>query len=170
MDRLSLVFVKRSRSFRELSVATLTVLSLSLLVAQIPAANAIFGLSACEKAKSSINSHDAVGYELWKTYETTWKQHIKNPKITDINIQVVEEITNLYNSDLTIYALAIKHANCFNPAQNSSIITSQTETKLSLSHAQSWMAATTSNNWDGFWTTDYYSGYIYLLKSLKSVK
>ena len=144
-------------------------LAASTLFLEVPSANAIFGLSTCEKLKSRMKSQDAIGYELWKTYQSTWKLHVKNPKDTNVDTQVVNDISNNLNLDLAIFAMAMKHANCFNAVQNSYLITWQTKEKLSLTHAQSWLAPS-NISWDGFWTKDIYPKYADWLKILESLK
>ena len=162
--------VRKVHLNRRISARLCVVLvSISTLSVNVPSSHAFFGWSACEKVKNEIKSQDNIGYALWKIYEATWKLHVKDPKNTDLDTQVVYEFSNLINSDLSLDSLAVKHPKCFNAAQNANLITYQTTGKISLSHAQSWVTPSVPN-WDGFWTKDPYPSYEFLLTNLKSVK
>lgn len=132
------MFGKRSKTKRGITACALIFLS-SVSSLPLPTANAIFGLSTCEKLKTSINSRDDIGYALWKNYDSTWKLHVKNPNDTAIDTQVVDGLSNLYKLHLSVLAMAMEPPNCFNPAQNADIISWQSGAKRNLAVAQSWL-------------------------------
>lgn len=105
-------------------------LFLGMTVPMATPAQAIFGLSTCEKVKKQIKSEEAIGSESWKEFNTSRKQFISDGQVTNGEMIALFRLVNLvHKSDLTVYSIATKNTKCFTPKMNAYIRNTQSETK-----------------------------------------
>ena len=85
----------------------------------IQPANAIFGLSKCEKVIKSLNKEQQVGLAQWEYANKRIK--IALEPINYGNIDYAKDVVNMWilvsQSDLNIYKNIEKNANCFKPQE-----------------------------------------------------
>lgn len=81
-------------------------------------ANAVFGLSKCEKVKKQITSEEKVGLLLHKKYSAQRKVILamSNPTWDNLN-DTVSWLPDVYDSDLRIFNLVDKNSSCFTTQQ-----------------------------------------------------
>ena len=89
-----------------------------LLASSMTPANAIFGLSKCEKVKKQITNEEKVGLLLHNKY---LKQRrilltMSKPTWTDLS-NVLGWLPDVYDSDLKVYKLVNKNLSCFTSQQ-----------------------------------------------------
>lgn len=77
-------------------------------------AQAIFGLSACEKVKKQISAEQKVGLELWKEFNNQRKPILNSSTSTwqDL-VDLIELTPEMVDSDMRIYKLADANQSCF---------------------------------------------------------
>lgn len=93
-------------------------IALGMAVPMATPAQAIFGLSTCEKVKKQISSEERVGLELWKEFN---KQRLtllksKNAIWQDV-VDLIQLTPEIVDSDLRIYKLADANSSCFTSKQ-----------------------------------------------------
>lgn len=79
-----------------------------------PQAEAIFGLSKCEKVRKSIAAEEQVGLVFFKDYDKQRKILLKmsEPSISDW-LNVLTWLPKVYESDNRVFILVEKNMNCF---------------------------------------------------------
>ncbi len=97
-------------------------------------ANAIFGLSACEKASKAIVNEEKIGYESWKYYRELVKNHNRDPKW---NMSLADALAEVYKSDKAVYLIAQKNNKCYSPSQNAFIRRQNSDTTKALDQYRS---------------------------------
>jgi hypothetical protein len=91
---------------------------IGLLSSSMIPANAIFGLSKCEKIKKQITNEEKVGLLLHKKYSAQ-KQIVlamDNPTWSDLN-NAHSYLPDVIDSDLRIFSLVDKNSSCFTTQQ-----------------------------------------------------
>lgn len=93
-------------------------LILGLLASSIVDANAILGLSKCEKAKAQITNEEKVGVLLHKKYAEQRKivLGLSNPTLKNLS-NAMSWLPDVYDSDLRIYKIVDSNSSCFTPKQ-----------------------------------------------------
>jgi hypothetical protein len=77
-------------------------------------AQAIFGLSACEKAKKQIQNEEKIGLESWKIFHVARKKVIADGTVSNNEYEYATELlVPVLESDLLIYAVTQKNPSCF---------------------------------------------------------
>jgi len=95
-------------------IALLTGLVLLFSLQTNPNANAIFGLSTCEKAKKQIQAEEKIGLESWKLFHTARKKVIADGSVSNYEYEYATELlVPVLESDLVIFAIAQKNPSCF---------------------------------------------------------
>ena len=79
-------------------------------------ANAIFGLSACEKLKSRVLSEEKIGQDLWNSFHADSLQNDKSSG-TQWNEQINNDLIVLFKSDDKVFTDMLNHNSCFTSAQ-----------------------------------------------------
>ena len=92
----------------------ITVLTVVLLSNFHPSANAIFGLSKCEKIKKAITKEELIGVALWKDFNryrklVVSKGFVKTSEYYDVTI-LLEPVLE---SDLKIFKITDENPQCF---------------------------------------------------------
>jgi hypothetical protein len=89
-----------------------------LLASSMTPANAIFGLSKCEKVKKQITNEEKVGLLLHKKYSVQRKIVLakNNPTWNDLN-NAFNLLPDVYDSDLRIFSSVDKNLSCFTTQQ-----------------------------------------------------
>jgi hypothetical protein len=89
-----------------------------LLVSSVTPANAIFGLSKCEKVKKQITNEEKVGLLLHNKYLEQRKiiLAMTKPTWTDLS-NVLGWLPDVYDSDLKVYKLVNTNSSCFTTQQ-----------------------------------------------------
>ena len=91
-----------------------TFLVFTLLVADSIPANAIFGLSKCEKVSATINAEQAIGLENFKSYDRNRDALLKKSKISLGEWwTAIKTIKVVYISDIEIFKLIEENRTCF---------------------------------------------------------
>jgi hypothetical protein len=89
------------------------------MISPQPNANAIFGLSKCEKVKSYITSEERIGFAAWQAFDSDRKAVLN--KLTDPTYDESTYLGTLelvvLQSDLKLYKYAQNYPSCF-PAKN----------------------------------------------------
>ena len=100
---------------RKLAAALLV---MGLLASSVAPANAIFGLSKCEKVKKQITNEEKVGLLLYKKYSTQRQivLAMDNPTWNDLN-SAHSYLPDFIDSDLRIFSLVDKNSSCFTTQQ-----------------------------------------------------
>jgi hypothetical protein len=94
--------------------AILTALLLLFSLQANPSAHAIFGLSACEKAKKQILAEEKIGLESWKLFHSARKKVIADGNASNSEYEYATELlVPVLESDLVIFAIAQKNPSCF---------------------------------------------------------
>jgi hypothetical protein len=93
-------------------------LALGMLVSIVHPANAVFGLSKCEKVKKEISHEESIGLLYFKDYAKQRKtlQQMLNPKRSNV-ADVLSWIGSVFDSDLKVYEIVEKNTKCFSAAQ-----------------------------------------------------
>ena len=91
---------------------------IGLLASSMAPANAIFGLSKCEKVKKQITNEEKVGLLLHKKYSTQRQivLAMDNPTWNDLN-KAHSYLPDFIDSDLRIFSLVDKNSSCFTTQQ-----------------------------------------------------
>lgn len=114
-------------------LALFSLLIILVMSVSMSPANAIFGLSKCEKVKKQIFKEENVRKELWKNLATNRKnvQAKKKILVGDI-IDIGNDYLRTLSSDLIMFELARKNSGCFNAKQiaNNRILEDSTEKTL----------------------------------------
>jgi hypothetical protein len=77
-------------------------------------AQAIFGLSACEKVKKAISEEEKVGLEFYKKYQAQRKIVLSMTNATWSNLSdLFTWLPDVYDSDLRVYKMVDKNPACF---------------------------------------------------------
>jgi hypothetical protein len=95
-----------------------TIVVVGLLASSTTPANAIFGLSKCEKVKKQITNEEKVGLLLHKKYSVQRKIVLakNNPTWNDLN-NAFNLLPDVYDSDLRIFSSVDKNLSCFTTQQ-----------------------------------------------------
>ena len=102
---------------------------IGLMTSSMAPANAIFGLSKCEKIKKQIKNELAIGDALFKAYRSSvYKiQPKKDTETYGEHYQKYENALNaltlVFESDIKAWGVAQKSSQCFSVEQNSAIRT-----------------------------------------------
>ena len=93
-------------------------LVLGLLATSTSPADAIFGLSKCDKAKKQITNEERIGLLLHKDYLVQKKIVLKqsNPTINDLG-NALSWLPDVYDSDLRLFKIVDKNSSCFSSEQ-----------------------------------------------------
>ena len=137
-------------------------------VANAVPANAIFGLSACERATKAILAEEKIGFESWKYYAQLVVNHNSDSKWTR---SLTEAIAEVYKSDKSVWAIAQKNAKCYTPAQNAEIRRQISLTNKAISDYKLLLADKNLNYYSYDWRPYYkkYSSAVDMLKKIKSL-
>ncbi len=104
-----------------------------ILLSSFTPANAILGLSTCEKAKKAIQSEESIGRAIWQDFDVERDKYVRNNDIRVYEyIYLLRQQTSVYNSDLIVFKLANKNAKCFSSKLIGKIRQSEVETRASL--------------------------------------
>jgi hypothetical protein len=139
---------------------------LGLLGSSITPANAIFGLSRCEKATKSILAEEKIGFESWKYYAQLVANHNSDSKWTRSIAQAIAEV---YKSDKSVWLIAQKNAKCYTPAQNAEIRRQISLTDKEILHYKMLLAAKNLDYYSYDWRP-YYEKYFSAVDVLKKIK
>ena len=142
------------------------VIVIGLLASSMAPANAIFGLSACEKATKSILAEEKIGFESWKYYAQLITQHNSDMKWTRT---VAEAIAEVYKSDKSVWAIAQKNTKCYTPAQNAEVRRQISITNKAISDYKSLLADKNLDYYSYDWRP-YYKKYFSAVDMLKKIK
>lgn len=99
------------------SFLALTLL-LGILVPITTPANAVFGLSACEKVKKEMLHEESIGLLYFKDFAKQRRMllQMKSPMRSN-TADVLSWIGSVFESDLKVYAFVEKNSKCFTAAQ-----------------------------------------------------
>jgi hypothetical protein len=112
---------------------TVSIVLAIMIFSSFAPANAILGLSACEKAKKSIKTEEAIGLAIWKEFDMERDRLVRNNNVRVYEyIYILRQQTSVYNSDLIIFKIANKNAKCFSPKIIGKIRQSEVSTRASL--------------------------------------
>ncbi len=104
-------------------------LALGMAVPMATPAQAIFGLSTCEKVKKAISAEEQIGVELHKKYLEQRKLILGMTDATWSNLSdVFSWLPDVYDSDLRVYKLVDKNPSCFT---SKDVARARTETRSS---------------------------------------
>lgn len=101
-------------------VLLILVLILNSLVLNPPSANAIFGMGECEKLKSRIIAEEKIGMQSWVIFNSLADAN-KKISSTDLMENGLNDLLDIYSSDLKVQKDAVAHPKCFNSVQNASL-------------------------------------------------
>jgi hypothetical protein len=108
------------------------IISLLILVfiSNQTSANAVFGLSTCEKVKKSIQSEESVGLSIWQDFDRR-RDGIVNRKSVKVYeyVYLLQQQVSIYESDLIIFSKANSNPKCFNSKLLGKIRLSEVQTK-----------------------------------------
>ena len=96
-------------------LSALTVLI--LLESSLTPANAVFGLSACEKIKKQILSYEKSEKPLikdWQNYVGVWILNYPS----DSRLELQKRFVNIVNIEVKMYSLEINNPKCFTNSKN----------------------------------------------------
>ena len=93
-------------------------LIIALQSAWLAPANAVLGLSACEKTTKAIIAEEKIGFESWKYYRQLVQSHNRD---SNWNISIADALTEVYKSDKIVWEIAKKSPKCYTPIQVSEI-------------------------------------------------
>jgi hypothetical protein len=150
----------------KLASAFLAIGLLASSMSSMVPANAIFGLSACEKATKAILAEEKIGFESWKYYAQLVAQHNYDSKWTR---SIAEAIAEVYKSDKSVWAIAQKNMKCYTPAQNAEVRRQITITNKAVSDYKSLLADKNLNYYSYDWRP-YYKKYYSAVDMLKKIK
>lgn len=93
-------------------------LAIGLLASSMAPASAVFGLSKCEKVKKEIKHEESIGLLYFRDFARQRQLLLKmsNPAKKDA-ADVLSWISNVYASDMKVYAIVEKKAQCFSAEQ-----------------------------------------------------
>jgi hypothetical protein len=139
-----------------------------LLFSSSPTANAILGLSSCEKATKAIIAEEKIGLESWKYFSQMAKAHNKD---SAWNISLADALAEIYMSDKTVWGIAQKNSKCYTPAQVAEIRRQISWTNKTISDYKTLLKnqnfKTYTMDWSAFYKS--YSSAISILKKVKSL-
>ena len=106
----------------------------------IQPANAVFGLSKCEKLINSLNREQQVGLAQWETANIFRKDALKPSKVGSIgNAEYfIEMVLLVFQSDLNIYKKIEKNGNCFKPDEVAKNRSRLADTQKSIKDLNEW--------------------------------
>ncbi len=95
-------------------ISLFALLLFGLVVPSSIPAQALFGLSACEKAKKAISREEQIGLVLFQDYAKQRQLlfNMDSPTMRDL-INVIGWLPNVYDSDNKVFAIVEKNQNCF---------------------------------------------------------
>lgn len=94
------------------------VVAIGLLASSMAPANAILGLSQCEKVKKQITNEEKIGVLLHKKYAEQRKIVLRMSSPTFNNLSsAMSWLPDVYDSDLRIYNMVDKNSSCFTSKQ-----------------------------------------------------
>ena len=93
-------------------------LVIALQCAWLVPANAVLGLSACEKTTKAIIAEEKIGFESWNYYRQMVKSHNRD---SNWNVSLADALAEVYKSDKTVWEIAKKSSKCYTPIQVSEI-------------------------------------------------
>ena len=108
-------------------------------------ANAVLGLSKCEKVKKAIVAEEKIGKESWKYFDGLRSAHGGESKYSVI---IAESLLEIYKSDKTVFTIAIKNPKCFSSSQNATIRRQLAYTNSDIS---AWKKFVAEKNWFTGW-------------------
>jgi hypothetical protein len=131
-------------------------------------ANAIFGLSACEKATKGIIAEEKIGLESWKYFNQMVKSHNKD---ANWNVPLADALAEVYKSDKTVWEIAQKNSKCYTPAQVAEIRRQLSWTNKTISDYKAILKNQNFKTYTFDWSIYYkkYNSAITILKEVKSV-
>ncbi len=93
-------------------------LALGMTMPVATPAQAVFGLSTCEKVKKQISSEEKVGLELWRNFNDQRQTLLKSKNSTwqDV-VDLIELTPEMVDSDMRIFRLADANSSCFTSKQ-----------------------------------------------------
>ena len=149
---------------RSLTIGLIIVLAIS---ASSPA-NAIFGLSACEKATKGIIAEEKIGLESWKYFNQMVKSHNKE---ASWNVPLADALAEVYKSDKTVWEIAQKNSKCYTPAQVAEIRRQLSWTNKTISDYKAILKNQNFKTYTFDWSIYYkkYNSAITILKEVKRV-
>ena len=106
-----------------------------LLVSFMAPAQAIFGLSKCEKVKKEIQAEEAVGKESWKEFDQQRDNLIAKGFLTNSQTNELMSLLLLVTqSDLSVKQISVKNIKCFdnktNATNRKNLATAKSDIKL----------------------------------------
>jgi hypothetical protein len=83
------------------------------ILSAVPA-QAVFGLSACEKIKDQINKEEQVGLIYFREYDKLRDSYLsRSTLLNNEYIVLLNSVKNVYESDKIVYARVEKNQKCF---------------------------------------------------------
>jgi hypothetical protein len=149
---------------RKRLTAGLLVIGLSAL--SLTPAEAIFGLSKCEKATKAIIEEEKVGLESWKYFALMVKNHNKK---SIWNIPLADALQEVYKSDKIVWEIARKNVKCYTPAQIAEIRRQLSYTNKQIADYKKLTNNPRFKDFSFDWSI-YYKKYISAVAVLKEVK
>lgn len=96
------------------------VLVISVLGTSQTPANALFGLSKCEKVKKQLNAEEAIGFESWKKFDDYRRKLILARGFTyEEYSSMLRKLMTVLSSDKKLYQTMDKNTSCFSAKKNS---------------------------------------------------
>ena len=97
-------------------------LILGMTVPMATPAQAIFGLSTCEKVKKAIATEEKVGLEIWKVFDRERRKVLSSSFSTwgDL-IEIVKLTPQMVDSDMRILKMADANSSCFTSKEIASV-------------------------------------------------
>lgn len=87
---------------------------LILLGSSLTPANAVFGLSKCEKVKKQIQAEEKIGVASWRVFNNARKQVIANGSTSAAEYEYATELlVPVLESDLVLFQMIQKNVVCF---------------------------------------------------------
>ena len=101
-------------------ILTSGLLIVGLLASSLTPAQAIFGLSKCEKVIKALNFEEEIGYENWKKYDNYRDLLVSRKYFTYGAFKtLLKQLNIVYSSDKKIYNEIDKNSKCFSSKFNS---------------------------------------------------
>ena len=139
---------------------------IGLLVASMAPANAIFGLSTCEKASKAIIAEEKIGFESWKYYAQLVSNHNSDSKW---NGSIAESLAEVYKSDISVWGIAKKNTKCYTPAQNAEVRRQISLTNKAIGQYKELISNKNLDSYTLDWSP-YYRKYFSAIDMLKKIK
>jgi hypothetical protein len=145
---------------------TAGLLLIGLCTLSLTPANAIFGLSQCEKTTKSIIAEEKVGFESWKYFAQMVKLHNKK---SNWNVPLADALQEVYKSDKIVWEIAQKNVKCYTPAQIAEIRRQLSYTNKQIADYKKLINNPRFKDFSFDWSV-YYKEYSSAIKVLKKIR